>query len=96
MSVFGTPSSVQHLAGVTQAERINARRAEPAKNAKPDARRRPGDEVDIDVQSAQSTGAVAKLGGNGDEQTAEDRQSHDHYQSKSEDQNRRPALDVQG
>ncbi|MBY0312605.1 MAG: hypothetical protein K2W85_11090 [Phycisphaerales bacterium] len=95
MSVFGTPSSVQHLAGVNQAERVNARRAEPAKNAKPDARRRPGDEVDIDVQSAQSAGAVEKLAGNTEEQTAEDRQSHDHYQAKP-DEPRRPALDVQG
>lgn len=95
MSVFGTPNSVQHLAGVNQAERVNARRAEPAKSAKPDARRRPGDEVDIDVQSAQSTGAVNKLGGNTDEQTAEDRQSHDHYQAKA-DETRRPSLDVQG
>ncbi len=95
MSVFGTPS-VQHLAGLNQAERANARRAEPAKNAKPDARRRPGDEVDIDVQSTQSAGAVAKLGGNADEQTAEDRQSHDHYQSKPDSGQPRPSLDVQG
>lgn len=95
MSLFGTPS-VHHAAGLTQAERVNARSAEAKKPARPPERlRRALDEVDLD--SAQAADAVRTLKGNSDEETADDRQERDHYQPPAKAKApERPRLDVQG
>lgn len=94
MSVFGT-NSVQHAAGLNQVEKAIARNADAKKAAKPDARKRPQDEVDIDVQTTQAEDAIRNLKSNTEEETAEDRTSHDHYKS-NDPAKKRPRLDVQG
>lgn len=93
MSILGTPS-VQHAAGLTQAEAANARNAEAKKPARaPDRVRRGLDEVD--VSTAQAADAVRSLKGNADEETADDRQEQDHYLPQRDGKApARPRLDV--
>lgn len=96
MSMFGT-TSTQHIAALNQVERVNARNTEAKRAAKPDARKRPEDAVEIDVQTVQSADAVRGLKGNTQEETAEDRQAHGRPNEQTKKKAARvPRLDLQG
>jgi hypothetical protein len=96
MSLFGTPA-IQSIAGLNQAAR-STREAARVKANQVAPRPQDGDRLDLEVQTAQASDAVEGLGGNGDEQTAEDRQKQDHYrpQQKAKAGGERKPLDVQG
>ncbi len=100
MSVFGSspilPSTAAaSLAGLNQAERANKQNSDAKKVTKPDGRKRAADEVD--VQTVQSSDAVRALTANGDEETSEDRQGQDNYNTKKDAPKAAPPrLDVQG
>jgi hypothetical protein len=103
MSVFGpgtptgavnpvTPTAAQSLAGMSQAQRVNAAGKQGTKDER---RKREADSVEVDVEAAQAADAVRNLKPNGDEETEEDRQEQDHYSPQKETPER-PRLDVQG
>lgn len=53
--------------------------------------------MEISVENSQSDAAVRSLTGNGQEETNDDRQQHDHFRTDSEDPSpARPRLDLQG
>jgi hypothetical protein len=94
MSVFGT-SIAQSVAGLAQAQRTNAQNAKRDRTERAGSKPREADELILDVQTAQSPDAVKSAKGNGDEETNEDRQGHDHYQPvKKQPAPERPRLDL--
>jgi hypothetical protein len=94
MSLFGTPA-VHPVAGLNQAAR--ATRGGQKVRADQTARRpADGDRLDLEVQTAEADDAVEGLGGNGDEQTAEDRQKQDHYRPQQKGPGEPRHIDVQG
>lgn len=96
MSVLG-PAIVQSVAGLSQAEQVAVRDKDRKKTTEPQRKRRPEDAVDIDVDALTATDAVRNLKGNADEETADDRAEHDHYQAQQRKaKSRTPRLDVQG
>jgi hypothetical protein len=95
MSVFG-PAIAQSVAGLSQAEHVVARDKDRKKATQPDGKKRDSDAVEINVETALAADAVRNMKGNADEETAEDRAEHDHYQTASQKKAERPRLDVQG
>lgn len=96
MSLFGT-NVTQSVAGLSQAERIEAKDKRPAE-PKAAQRRTRKDEHDLVVVSTESADAVRALKDNSQEETREDRQEHSQYTpggSKSPD-HAPPRLDVEG
>lgn len=90
MSTIGT-NVTQSVAGLSQAERIEARDKKPAEKKTP-ARNR---EDDLYVAQTESEDGVRALSGNADEETHEDRKQHDGY-TPGGDTEKRPHLDIEG
>lgn len=100
MSAFGSPTPVaQALAGISQAQQVQSRDKERKRSAQPDSRKRPHDEVEIDVQTGQAADAVRSLKSGADEESTDDRRAHDQLPHTDRDApatGARPRLDVQG
>ncbi len=77
MSLIPT-NVVQSLAGLTQAEKIEARDKRPAQT-KATARRATQDEYEHVAVETETAEAVRGLAGNHQEEAREDRQEHPHY-----------------
>ena len=97
MSTLGT-SVAQSVAGVSQAEHKATRDIErakpPVRKSKAEQLRRGEDEVELN--QTQSDEALRNLKGNGDQETADDRDRQDRYRPDGKRPEERPRLDVQG
>jgi hypothetical protein len=87
VSIVGT-NLTQSVAGLSQAERVEAREKRPSK-AGGDAPRK--DEFDSAAVQTETAEAVRSLAGNDQEQAREDRQEHPQDPAPA-----KPRLDVQG
>jgi hypothetical protein len=87
VSIVGT-NLAQSVAGLTQAERIEAREKRPTKAAEARARK---DEFDSAAVQTETSEALRALAGNDQEQAREDRQEHPQCSGQA-----KPRLDVQG
>ncbi len=91
MSIIGT-NVAQSLAGITQAERLEAKDKKPPPRAA--VVRARADEHDAYVAQTESDDAVRSLSSNEKEDARQDHKEHDAYpQSGAES---RPSLDVEG
>lgn len=97
MSIFSS-SAAQSIANRVQGDKNALREADRKKTGKPAAATARGeDELDLSVENAMTTGAARSLKGNGDEETHDDREQQDHYQTPHADKPKvRAHLDVQG
>lgn len=94
MSIIGT-SVTQSVAGLSQAERAEARQKRPERSAgAPRNVRR--DEADTVTVQAETADAVRNLAGNDQEDAREDRQEHPGYSDSEAAADQRPHLDIEG
>lgn len=92
MSIIGT-NVAQSLAGLSQAERVEAKDKKPAPRATAVRAKRQGEEDEY-VSQTESDDAVRSLSSNEKEDARQDHKEHEAYPKK--DETPRPSLDVEG
>ncbi len=97
MSIIGT-NVAQSLAGLSQAERLEAKdKKPPTKAAGGVSRPKRQDDQDLYVAQTEGDDAVRRVAGNEQEEASEDHKEHNSYTpGGAVDGEARPSLDVEG
>ncbi len=96
MSIVGS-NIAQSVAGLTQAERTDAREKQRIEQGQNRGPRRLKDEYDNVVDEVEAAEAIRKLASNDQEEAHEDRREHPHYLPSGElSKDKPPQIDVQG